>query len=420
MGDSRGASDVLLIELVKEGRHDAEIAVRLGITTGELRERKADLRERLGTQKYQELTDSVAPKASRQRRRFFFWCAGVAAGGFAILLVIANILAGGGGEAAEIHLTQLRHAPTAVPLRPAERVVLDGSVFEDLGPFLLMGGTGPVAVATTSNRPGLTVVELKATAYVSGSGSADWSVVSSSRTDAFLRGTTLTREFDLAIYTDRSQVQLRPLGVGLGPVLEATVPDGRYSPKLFLRATLDGEPLEVRISPEGHLFIAEATGDRSRVIDRATGAKLDIGQAQPFGLIAAGGSSSWFNACDAAPNAAAEQPGRLSCRVVWSAGLTGYKVPVAGTYACGGARSVSYETADVRLLFILRSPMSREAFACPPAPVSPGDFIVSEGEWLIAASTPAHESLSVVVGRDGTVYVGVVRGDVSCPCLVEP
>jgi hypothetical protein len=40
-------SDDLLLQLVREGRHDAEIAVRLGVTTGELRERKIDLRQGL-------------------------------------------------------------------------------------------------------------------------------------------------------------------------------------------------------------------------------------------------------------------------------------------------------------------------------------------------------------------------------------
>jgi DNA-binding NarL/FixJ family response regulator len=56
-------SDDLLLQLVREGRHDAEIAVRLGVTTGELRERKIDLRNRLGTRPRQGL-------AAHARERF--------------------------------------------------------------------------------------------------------------------------------------------------------------------------------------------------------------------------------------------------------------------------------------------------------------------------------------------------------------
>ena len=48
-GDSARPSDALLQSLMREGLHDAEIAVRLGITTGELRERKAELQRRTGT-----------------------------------------------------------------------------------------------------------------------------------------------------------------------------------------------------------------------------------------------------------------------------------------------------------------------------------------------------------------------------------
>ena len=46
---------------MREGLHDAEIAVRLGITTGELRERKAELQRR---------TRTIDPAPTRERRRF--------------------------------------------------------------------------------------------------------------------------------------------------------------------------------------------------------------------------------------------------------------------------------------------------------------------------------------------------------------
>ena len=61
MSDPRRASDDFFIRLLREGLHDAEIGVRLGITTGEVRARKADLRGKLGDAEFNRLLDPSRP-----------------------------------------------------------------------------------------------------------------------------------------------------------------------------------------------------------------------------------------------------------------------------------------------------------------------------------------------------------------------
>lgn len=404
---------------MREGRHDAEIAVRLGITTGELRERKTDLRNRLGSERYMALTGRFVPKRSRRR---WPWVAGGAGIALGSLLLVANFMDGAEeGTSAAVPATAQPAGHTNQDLEQPAVVIVDGREFEDLGQFVTTSRRDSNAISTVSNRAALVVVELHGTTYLVGSTVVDWGIVSSSRTAAFLRGTTKSRQIDLAVYTERPQVRLRPVEIRDGPFLEVSQPDGGGVPRLLIRATEGSRPLEARITDDGRLLLAKGPLDPSWVIDGSSGAKLDVSDAQAFGTVSTSGSDSWFNGCDGAPPAEDRSTALpVHCRVSWQRGSGGFIVPVDGTFGCAGARSLIYETRGVRLTFILAGTSTSASFACQPSPVAAGASIVPDGEWIVAAASTSNEPLSVAFGGDGTVYVGEMRGDVFGPGLAQP
>jgi hypothetical protein len=415
MEPDRRASDDLLLQLVREGQHDAEIAVRLGITTGALRERKTDLRNRLGDQRYLALTGRLVAK--RQRR--WPWAAGGAAVALGSLLLMANLLDSGEEATSEGSAKAVTAARTNQDLERPATVTVDGREFEDLGQFVTNSKRDGNAISSVSNRAALVVVELRGTTYLVGSTVVDWGIVSSSRTDAFLRGTMKDRQIDLAVYTQKPQVRLRPVEIRDGPFLEASPTDSSGIPRLLIRATEGARPLEALLTEAGHLLIAHGPIDSSWVIDGATGARLDVTGARAFGTVSTSSSGSWFNGCDGTGEDGTKLS-RVHCRVSWQRGNSGFTVPVDGTYGCAGARSVVYEGAGVRLTFILAGTSTSASFACQPSPVAAGASIVPDGEWIVTAATTSNEPLSVAFAGDGTEYVGEMRGDVSGPGLPQP
>jgi len=410
-------SDELLISLLRQGLHDSEIAVRLGIPTGDLRERKNELRNRLGMERYLQLTGAGGPRKRSGGKRLFLWGAAIAAGCFAILLGVANIVARDAGEE-ETTTREIAPTPTPSPPRAAPRVTVDGREFEDLGPLILLGGQASGDVGTVSNRAALAVVELKGTGYFSSSREAHWSIVSSSRTNAFLRLTTADRQIDVALYTRHPAMRLRRLGAGVGPLLEISVPDGSRAPTAMLRATQGARPLELRISEVGHLLAATATLSPSAVVEPASGALLDVGEARPFGSLAVSVAGWAINVCEGPIPAAGQAAPPVNCQVSWRRTNRGFTVPAAGVYSCSGGRSLRYESGEVRLEFVLQSASTSTNFACEPSEIDAGATIIPDGDWYISAWTNGAP-LSLAAAGDGRLYVGAIRGNVECPCVEQ-
>ena len=409
-------SDDLLLQLVREGRHDAEIAVRLGVTTGELRERKIDLRNRLGTQKYDELTGATTPGSRGTRKRAFLLGVAIAVGCAVLLLLVANIFAGDpDGEAAAPVRTTLG-TPTARAFAEPAAAIVDGHEFEDFGEFILAGGNSNGTIGVVINRPGLSAVEMAGTSYITGSDTVAWEVVSSSRTSAFLRGTSGGRRIELALHAERPHVVFRRLGSSVGPLLEVRVPSSARV-VVLIRATENQRPLQVHLTSEGRILVAKAPIDPSWVLDETTGRRIDVSGAREFGSIPINPSTSVMNVCEGAPTAQSPDVGAVICRASWRRTTRGYTVPVDGVYSCSGARSVRFEGDGIRLEFVLHGSFaSAVSFACAPETVKAGDRVVPDGEWIIFAFGLDGLPTSVVVGGDGRIWVGATPGDVSCPC----
>lgn len=419
MSDQR-ASDDLLIQLVREGRHDAEVAVRLGITTGELRERKATLRHRLGDHRYNQVTGAApASRRSRSRRRLLLWAAVGAASVLAGLLVIANLVVGGdeGGATSPAPLAPPvagdRAPPTPVP------VVEDGIQFEDFGPFLLPGGSGSGAVGQVDNRTGLATVQLKGTSFVTSSASVEWSVVTFGPTFARLMGVVAGRRVDIVVQAEDPRTRMRRiLGAG-GPILEVSVPDSSRLPTLLLRGLVaaDGRPLEVRLTREGRLLVAREPVPREWALDEPSGARIDLAAAHDFGVLSIGTGAWTFNICEGGPPAPHPAHETVVCRVSWRRAGRGFEAPMEGVFSCVGSRTLRYEASGVRMDFELApSTGGTPDFRCDPEPVPAGHLVVPDGDWIISASDMDGESLSVAVTGEGRVYLGPMKGDVDCPC----
>ena len=418
MSDPRRASDDLLIQLLREGRHDSEVAVRLGITTGQLRERKTDLRNRLGAERYEHLTGMVQKRELPHRTKPFLMGTGIAAGSLAILLVIANVFAGEPEEETASRVVA-PSTPTVPALTPPPQVTVEGRSYLDLGPFIVSGSSDPGPVGTVSNRLALAVIELRAVSYVVNSDFAPWALVSSSRTDAFLRGTVANRQIDVSLYTERPRGRLRTIDAGVGPLLEVDAERGQPLPAIVMLAVTEGgTPVEARLTPEGRLLIGLRPVPPERAVDAYNGSALDVSGAALFGKIDVSIGSNIRNSCDPAPPV--PQPAVVKCRVAWLRTHRGFTVPFDGTFSCSGARSLRYEGGGVRLEFILVG-QSNTSFACAPSEVFAGAVIVPDGEWVVAASSiESGLSLAVVVALNGQVYVGDVKSAAGCPCLPRP
>jgi hypothetical protein len=410
MNESRRASDELLLRMIREGRHDAEVAVRLGITTGELRERKADLRNRLGHERYAELTSATAPVRHR-RRRGLWWGGGVAAAA-ATLLAAANLLDRGGDASEPPARESATAAATSFALIAGPLVEIEGRQFRDLGRVLRPSNASTDAVGIADHRAAMEVVPLVETVFLTNSASVEWTVVSNSLKDAYLRAVLSGRQIDVAIHAI-GEGRVRRVATGVGPVLELQDTGGRPGTTLLIQATEGTQPLEVHITRDGRMLIAEEALPAGTVLDNFTGAAIDVSGARPFGTMSRTVVPETQNACE--PTGGAPGGEALRCRVVWNRWIRGFTVPVDGVYSCSGARSLEFRGDGVRLVFVLRGEAST-AFACEPSEVSAGMMIVPDGEWVVAALNAEDAPLSIVVGMDGQVYVGEVRGIVTCPC----
>lgn len=408
MTDSRRASDDLLIQLVREGRHDAEIGVRLGITTGELRERKAQLRGRLGDEKYLAATAAKSkPRRISTRKRFFIFGVLAAAGSLAVLLVVANVVVGDGDEQVSTRTAPSPTARITTTLKAPAVVSVGGLDFYDAGRFFVPGGRPTNAeVALADNRPGLSVVVLRETAYIQATEFADWHVTNSGRGFVRLNGTVGDDSIDLAVTAQQDGTVLRPLRADVGPLVEVSSQFASVPATLLIRAWSRSTQLhQVRVGGDGRLLVSREPLPRDWVIEEFTGARLDVSEAAVLGKFSSG-SPSQFTRCD-------QSSPTLRCTVIVNTTMSILVATGPGTISCDGARTARFESGDFAVEF-----QRRAGTGCIiNGSVAAGQQILEPGQWTLSALGPEGSDRSVAVAGDGTVYVGSVRGTVACPCL---
>ena len=414
MSDSRRASDDFLVQLIREGRHDAEIGIRLGITTGEVRARKAELRGKLGDEGYYRALDAKVPrKRSRRRLKVLAAALGVLVL-LSGLLLVANLIVGDGEEIAAVRSVP---SPTPRPTpRPPAAVLVDGERFDDAGPFLsLASSSGGARVGEIENRDALSLVHFTGTAYASPNEFAQWALLSGGRGQLRLWAADFAgRAVSVQLNTANSTTRLRGLLAGVGPVAEITSQLEVVPAAVFIRAFDDqGRQLRTRVTEDGRLHLSSEPIPNDWVTDRTSGIRVDTSDSEPYGEVILLAGVSATTVCDL--------PGEtLRCGVLWLR-AQGVEVPYEGQFICITPTVLRYEANGIRLEFSMQLTAARiGGFDCPSGSVPALARIIPDGDWEIRAYTSDGEPLSVGVLSDGTLLVGRFTGTRTCPCLTQP
>jgi hypothetical protein len=404
VSDPRRASDDFFIRLLREGLHDAEIGVRLGITTGEVRARKADLRGKLGDAEFNRLLDPSRPMRRTRKWRKPAAILGTVAAAVALLLVVANLVVGGEEEIAP---TRTSASPTPRPTpKPAAAIQVDGQAFDDAGVFVSLGTTAAERVGDVENRPGLTVVALTETAFLSANEFVQWARVGGARGQLRLRGTLNERQVELQVTAGNQSTRLRSLTASVGPVAEVSSQFGSMTPGFFLRAyDGSGRQLQARLENDGRLLIARETFPADWVIDRATGQRMEMSDVVTVGRLSIPTDTGASNVCR-------DTIEGLRCTVNWKGGV-GMLAEIEGAAECSDTTQ-TFVTATVRIEMTRKS-----GSACRVGHVTPGLPIAAAGDWEMRAQTLDYEPLSFAVTSGGKFVAGRANGEIACPCLFD-
>ena len=398
-------SDDLLLQMIREGKHDSEIAIRLGVTTGELRERKTDLRNRLGYERFETLTNAnTAPARGKTRRNILIALAGVV-GAFLVLLVVANIVVSDAEEPTSTRAAGPTAAPTARPaLKQPAILSIEGEAFDDAGPFLTVAEAAGAAIGSIENRPGLTVVALHGTGFIAPNEFADWDVIGAGRTTIRIASEVGGRRVELRLTGDDQVTRLRRLADGLGPIVEASSQLEGYKPTLRLRVFGDaGKQLQARLTNDGRLYISRNPMPSNWVVDRESGRLVDTAGAIALATIVVGdgvvSASSFCTGLTSEP--------RCGVSLLRSKGMF---TLVEGTLSCTGPTSLRFEAEGIRLDMSRGIIVSNaNPLSCDPQVVPVGTRIVPESDWEILATTLDGKLISAGVTNDGTLLAGQFR-----------
>ena len=438
-----------LLDLVAEGRSDAEIGVRLGQPPDFIKSQvegiagAAGARDRQALvrwwQRQQEQSQRLSSRAfvflGRTRR---FWpgiaLAVVVALGVAVIALPSE---GDGGGVESRWQNRLEQSLTATaeafveagppstcepPQRQDLRLVTPSElVAQGLEPagHLIRTTHCPMYVANRVDR---------AVAWVAGAGelavarTPGWRVENARSgfvvlayddegTERYVQATgtpqdILGRNFVASAFTRNSAVKIGSLWNQGGHVVFSVV-----------RARGQTEQTRIVLASNGEVFIDPRPVSREVVYNGITGERIDVGglaQAGRLGQASQGGPRT--------------ECARV-CAVSFSLAPTGLIAPAPGRLRCvaGAEQLITTPSAAAEIeidagAFRLRL-RGNLVFgeACEPREVSAGDAfaVASAGIVSIYALRPDGSLQSVVAAGDGTLYVGDVQLQLGCPCTVQ-
>ncbi len=427
-----------LLALIRDGRVDAEIAVRLAISNAEVKERIERLAAKLGVRDRAALRDGVAdealaagaaPAPVRQRWRRVRIPAAVAMGIVIGAAVTAVALHDGGSSEADrarelIFQTAISNpvlrdralqtalagtaatpSPTHAPTPPAPTVVINGEPMVRLGQIIR---TIEGEVTTSSQREAATVLTFKGLAIVSFNTGYIRPVSNGAAYGEAMVGSSL-----IAIYVYPGTQDTALAGVTDG---EAAYSRGGGPPSLLVwatetrgvaRNTTGLRSYHAVVDSSGVLFVSTEPIPTSLAIEQNTGESLDLSRAARVGVMPAMiDRSVQATVCLDAP-------------VCYAYGVSDFAAPSDGTIRCssGGQLEFDPEASGVRIIIgpsgVARNP------GCPAVPlqVRAGDPVVAPGQYRLTAISVEGLPLSVALAGDGTLYAGDIRPKVGCPCF---
>jgi DNA-binding CsgD family transcriptional regulator len=298
-----------VLELVRAGVPNAEIAVRLGLSVNTVRYHVSNLLSKAGVPDRKAL--ACWQPRDEQSGRGWLWfslprllaiisTAGVCLVAATVLLTIASDDAAQPGTG----------AANAAPSMPAT-VMIGGRVMADLGPLFISADGGP-AVHSTEPREGYVIAELAPGATLASNGRLGWN----NRDVSVRAGGTA----DLAAQT---------VPLELSAATEDTKFDGNPAISMKARTRSGSAPSVIvwvkdhhsEIGPRGNLYVEVSPIDSAAVLAEDTGERLNVGQAATLGSI----GSAW-TICAA--------PGTQTCYVLAYYDRDSVRAPVPGTFVC--------------------------------------------------------------------------------------
>jgi len=423
-------SEERLLEFVREGRMDAEIAVWLGVSTGEVKGRIERLCATVGAKDRAALrdgatahggadepaSDEARPEAEdgRPGRRIV---AAVCAGVLAVALFGGWFVQSDSRRSPAISTTtdapQAAGAAQPSPLPPTavapRATVVSGRAMHDVGSMFIVSGKPFAAIDHVDAREALTVVYLAAAgvARVDGGAGVTWNYGGSSSYQVAFAATIAGQRILLSLIPGDAHTHLV---LGSSDSV-AFYDDAGGLPILLLRATTFGTAIRwhVTANASGELFIATVPTPAAAVIDEFTGELLLDADSSVLQLPASLGTTNMqFTACDYT-----SPPSR--CRAVWRA-TSPVLAPADGWAACdsSGRGTLTLLDSSVEIDFF---PVAgtRGCGAAHAALVTAGAEMLDAGHYEITARDNSGQ-LSVAVAGE-RLYVGNFTGSAGCPCL---
>jgi DNA-binding CsgD family transcriptional regulator len=410
-----------LLTLVREGRVDAEIAVRLGLSTGEVRGRIAALASKLGVEGKKALQHwegalSTEPDAAPRPRM------SLRRGAFALLIVGIASFGGGlwmgrftssdgshgdtvGASTAAIVSTPAVATPTPLSTRTPTTRTIDGSPSVDLGRLLIVPGHSLDGVATVDERRAVVVVSLVGDGLVQ----FNSQYLRQVRNGSSVYAESIIGSVPIAIFVwqvDRDS--------GVIPVENGEAVYSRTESRIRLMVIVNetrGVAQDSRglrqyhatVDNSGELFVSTEPIGGSEVIDQSTGASLDVSGAQVLGVVA---SRLLSTSCDSMS--------RCAVGVVGGA----FPAPANGQVGCDSAGRFEFVDFASGTRFTFEG---FNGYTVPSCPAEPKVLIANDpivGGYFIAHATDSHgHPLSLAVAEDGTMFAGAFAPTTGCPCV---
>jgi DNA-binding CsgD family transcriptional regulator len=418
-----------LIALVRDGRMDAEIAVRLGLPTGEVKARIERLCTKLGARDRTALRDGVADVASPppssatsivsgQQRTATSLIVAVAVG-FLLGVGLMYLLPGRDEPrpltAAPLAAPSATSVPAASPSATVTRTPKFGVIgidrAFDLGEMFVVLGKRFASVDHFDTRFALATVYLAGPAVVrfDGDPTVRWGGDAGSETSAFISADVFGA--DIGLYFEAGDESTRFIHGAANSVSIYTTAPSPARPVVLVTARNVGSPTHaarhrVAFDYAGTLFISTDPVPGSVAVNEPTGDVISLAGLTAIGRVAAPGYSD-TTICDSD-----------GCSVRdYSGGAT---MPLAGTLSCAADGSFVVKGAVFVLEFRnLNHPPGDPPYCLLPNPVSVarGDSLPTFLQYTVTATTLTGMPLSVVSDDDGMLYAGPFSGTFACPCL---
>ncbi|MEX0783068.1 MAG: helix-turn-helix transcriptional regulator [Dehalococcoidia bacterium] len=429
-------SEQRLLDHIRAGLVDAEIAVRLGLSNAEVKERIERLAAKLRVDGRDALRtplpaqESVAePDATVPDSRPWRWAllplavtVGLAIAFIAGLWVASRgdnepTLAAADAPTATTTSTPATASPAATSTPRFE--VMDGREMEYAGQLFR------AAIAGSTTREGLTIVHLAGDGWIDlSAGAIEWSLFANTSS---LSGVWRNERIDLTFAPGHFTTRLLfPSALAADRNVAVYANSNAIRPVILLSAVSADRThrYPVHVDIRGGLWIAANALPANTILDARTGQGLELSTRLDAGQLSlASPDGGWRNT----------QCERRPCAVFYNPGGEQILAPIAGSVVCpaiaelpeelelpvGSNRVLILRGALFELVFLrLSNGTQAQALECPSAAnVGTADALHPPGSFAILARSLEGEWLDVTISLEGTLVVGTVSTRVECPCV---